>query len=185
MYSSMALKLSELSMASPKPGVSTTVSLNLTPRSSISTVEASNFTVCFCFSIASGIIRSGYKSVKNRLLTSVDLPKPDSPTTIKTACTTGGSQANALPGGVYHRWLTSECIIWRRVPRVAYTRVLHLAAWLTSVILIRDISFSSIPLKVSLDISLTFFNTTSVECLHQLTIAKKRNENTFARLQNG
>uniref|UniRef100_A0A1B0BGK6 Uncharacterized protein n=1 Tax=Glossina palpalis gambiensis TaxID=67801 RepID=A0A1B0BGK6_9MUSC len=49
----------------------------------------------------------------------------------------------------------------------------------------RDIFFSSIPLKVSLDISLTFFNTTSVECLHQLTIAKKRNENTFARLQNG
>uniref|UniRef100_A0A1A9VB10 Uncharacterized protein n=1 Tax=Glossina austeni TaxID=7395 RepID=A0A1A9VB10_GLOAU len=83
MYSSMALKLSELSMASPKPGVSTTVSLNLTPRSSISTVEASNFTVCFCFSIASGMIRSGYKSVRNRLLTSVDLPKPDSPTTIK------------------------------------------------------------------------------------------------------
>lgn len=32
--------------------------------------------------IASGIVRSGYRSVKNRLLTSVDLPRPDSPTTI-------------------------------------------------------------------------------------------------------
>lgn len=36
-------------MASPKPGVSTTVSRNLTPRSSISTVDASNLTVCLVF----------------------------------------------------------------------------------------------------------------------------------------
>lgn len=50
MYSKMAPKLFELSMASPKPGVSTTVRRSLTPRSSISTVEASNLTVCFCFS---------------------------------------------------------------------------------------------------------------------------------------
>lgn len=107
MYSSIALKLSELSMASPKPGVSTTVKRSLTPRSSISTVDASSFTVCFCFSkninflikdsffiifrrrfffylpIASGIILSGYKSVRNKLFTRVDLPKPDSPTTIR------------------------------------------------------------------------------------------------------
>lgn len=51
MYCNIALKLFELSMASPKPGVSTTVRRNLTPRSSISTVDASNFTVCFCFSV--------------------------------------------------------------------------------------------------------------------------------------
>lgn len=50
MYSKMAPKLFELSMASPKPGVSTTVRRSLTPRSSISTVEASSLTVCFCFS---------------------------------------------------------------------------------------------------------------------------------------
>ena len=36
---------------SPKPGVSTTVSRNLTPRSSISTVDASIFTVCCIFSV--------------------------------------------------------------------------------------------------------------------------------------
>lgn len=30
----------------------------------------------------SGITRSGYKSVRNKLLTRVDFPKPDSPTTI-------------------------------------------------------------------------------------------------------
>lgn len=41
--------LSELSIASPKPGVSTTVSRNFTPRSSISTVDASSFTVCLVF----------------------------------------------------------------------------------------------------------------------------------------
>lgn len=50
-YSRMALKLSELLMASPKPGVSTTVRRSFTPRSSISTVDASSFRVCFCFSI--------------------------------------------------------------------------------------------------------------------------------------
>lgn len=103
MYSKMAPKLFELSMASPKPGVSTTVRRSLTPRSSISTVEASSLTVCFCFStekidywsvrnvyrelssspMASGIMRSGYRSVRNRLFTSVDLPSPDSPTTIR------------------------------------------------------------------------------------------------------
>lgn len=32
--------------------------------------------------MASGMVRSGYKSVKKRLLTSVDFPRPDSPTTI-------------------------------------------------------------------------------------------------------
>lgn len=43
--------LSELSIASPKPGVSTTVSRSFTPRSSISTVEASNFTVCLVLAV--------------------------------------------------------------------------------------------------------------------------------------
>lgn len=32
--------------------------------------------------MASGMVRSGYRSVKNRLLTRVDFPKPDSPTTM-------------------------------------------------------------------------------------------------------
>lgn len=32
--------------------------------------------------MASGIIRSGYKSVRNKLFTNVDFPRPDSPTTI-------------------------------------------------------------------------------------------------------
>lgn len=32
--------------------------------------------------MASAIVRSGYKSVKKRLLTRVDFPRPDSPTTI-------------------------------------------------------------------------------------------------------
>ena len=47
-------------MASPKPGVSTTVNRSLTPRSSISTVDASNWTVFFFsnFSAALGTIRS-------------------------------------------------------------------------------------------------------------------------------
>lgn len=48
--------LSELSIASPKPGVSTTVSRSFTPRSSISTVDASNFTVCLVFAKAIIII---------------------------------------------------------------------------------------------------------------------------------
>lgn len=45
-------------MASPKPGVSTTVRRNLTPRSSISTVDASSCTVFLIFSAALGTIRS-------------------------------------------------------------------------------------------------------------------------------
>jgi len=45
------LHLSVLSIESPYPGVSTTVSLSFTPRSSISTVDASNFTVWFVFSV--------------------------------------------------------------------------------------------------------------------------------------
>ena len=53
-------KLSVLSMASPKPGVSTTVRRSLTPLSSISTVDASNLTVFFeILSTASGTLRSG------------------------------------------------------------------------------------------------------------------------------
>lgn len=40
-----------MSIASPKPGVSTTVSLSFTPRSSISTVDASNLTVCLVFAV--------------------------------------------------------------------------------------------------------------------------------------
>ena len=40
-----------LSTASPKPGVSTTVNLSLTPLSSISTVNVSIFTVCMMRSI--------------------------------------------------------------------------------------------------------------------------------------
>lgn len=52
--------LSVLSIESPYPGVSTTVSLSFTPRSSISTVDASNFTVWFVFSV---------KKKKNRLTT--------------------------------------------------------------------------------------------------------------------
>ena len=47
-----------LPMASPNPGVSTTVNLNLTPRSSISTVEASSWTVFLIFSAAFATIRS-------------------------------------------------------------------------------------------------------------------------------
>lgn len=43
-------KLSVLSIASPYPGVSTTVNRNLMPRSSISTVVGSSFTVCLSFS---------------------------------------------------------------------------------------------------------------------------------------
>lgn len=35
-----------------------------------------------CLPTASGIIRSGYKSVRNKLFTKVDFPRPDSPTTI-------------------------------------------------------------------------------------------------------
>lgn len=73
MYSRIALKLSELSMASPKPGVSTTVSLNFTPRSSISTVDASSFKVCFCFSASEIIkflaldgLRSAYQQHRER-----------------------------------------------------------------------------------------------------------------------
>ena len=42
MYLMICWKLSALSMASPKPGVSTTVSRSLTPLSSISTVLASS-----------------------------------------------------------------------------------------------------------------------------------------------
>jgi hypothetical protein len=45
------LHLSVLSIESPYPGVSTTVSLSLTPRSSISTVDASSFTVWCVFSV--------------------------------------------------------------------------------------------------------------------------------------
>ena len=33
--------------------------------------------------VALGMILSGYKSVRKRLLTRVDFPRPDSPTTIK------------------------------------------------------------------------------------------------------
>ena len=60
MYRMICWKLSVLSMASPKPGVSTTVNRSLTPRSSISTVDASNWTVFFFsnFSAALGTIRS-------------------------------------------------------------------------------------------------------------------------------
>lgn len=46
-------------MASPYPGVSTTVSLSFTPLSSISTVLASILTVCLTFSAAGGISLSG------------------------------------------------------------------------------------------------------------------------------
>uniref|UniRef100_A0A224XRG8 Uncharacterized protein n=1 Tax=Panstrongylus lignarius TaxID=156445 RepID=A0A224XRG8_9HEMI len=78
----MALKLSVLLIASPNPGVSTTVRRNFTPLSSISTVDASNSTVFVVLSTASATFLFGYKSVRNRLLTKVDLPRPDSPTTI-------------------------------------------------------------------------------------------------------
>ena len=40
--------------------------------------------------------------------------------TLRTACTTGGSNMNVLSGGVYHRWFTKKCFIWRRVPPVAH-----------------------------------------------------------------
>lgn len=42
---------SVLSIASPYPGVSTTVNLTFTPRSSISTVDTSIFTVFSMFSV--------------------------------------------------------------------------------------------------------------------------------------
>ena len=83
MYLMISLNESVLSMASPKPGVSTTGSLNLTPLSSISTVLESIWTVLFTLktqlarftssdwihylSAAEGITLSVYKSVKKRL----------------------------------------------------------------------------------------------------------------------
>ena len=83
MYLMISLNESVLSMASPKPGVSTTVSLNLTPLSSISTVLESIWTVLFTLktqlarltssnwihylSAAEGITLSVYRSVKKRL----------------------------------------------------------------------------------------------------------------------
>ena len=99
-----------LSIASPNPGVSTTVNLNFlpihflnstqipswkptvtnpnlfdkikirissfTPRSSISTVEASIDTVCPALTAASGTSLSSYKFVKNKELINVDFPRP-------------------------------------------------------------------------------------------------------------
>lgn len=46
-------------------------------------LQKNNFMkICLCLPIASGITLSGYKSVRNKLLTKVDFPRPDSPTTI-------------------------------------------------------------------------------------------------------
>lgn len=62
----LVLHLSVLSIESPYPGVSTTVSLNFTPRSSISTVDASNFTVWCVFSVQkkSRLTTSSYEASK-------------------------------------------------------------------------------------------------------------------------
>uniref|UniRef100_A0A0K8R3R2 Putative septin 5b n=1 Tax=Ixodes ricinus TaxID=34613 RepID=A0A0K8R3R2_IXORI len=83
MYRSMERQLSSQLTASPKPGVSTTVSRSRTPFSSISMVLRSICTVLSILSSAFGSLRSSYKSVRKRLLISVDFPRPDSPTTIR------------------------------------------------------------------------------------------------------
>ena len=57
--------------------------LNLTPRSSISTVLDSIWTVRLILSAAGGITRSGQRSVWNREFIRVDLPSPLSPATIR------------------------------------------------------------------------------------------------------
>jgi len=79
----ISLKESVVSMASPNPGVSTTVSLSLTPLSSISTVFESIWTVRFTLSAAVGMGLSVYRSVRKRLSIRVDLPSPLSPATIR------------------------------------------------------------------------------------------------------
>lgn len=71
--------LSSLFTKSPNPGVSTTLSLNLTPFSSISAVIDWMSTVFGDSCEGSATTLLGYNSVLNKVFTKVDLPKPDSP----------------------------------------------------------------------------------------------------------
>lgn len=75
----MIYYLSSLLTKSPKPGVSTTVNLNLTPFSSISDVIDWTSTVWVVSWDNSTVSLGGYNCVLNNVFTSVDLPRPDSP----------------------------------------------------------------------------------------------------------
>lgn len=80
MLSTMGLHDSSLLTKSPKPGVSTTVRRRRTPASSMSALIDWIETVLGIMSRL-GPFRSlgGYREVLKRVLTSVDLPRPDSP----------------------------------------------------------------------------------------------------------
>lgn len=73
-YSVQTFQLSSQLIASPNPGVSITLRRNRTPFSSISNVFFSILVVFSILSSTSGIFRSLYKSARNRLFISVDLP---------------------------------------------------------------------------------------------------------------
>lgn len=75
----MGTYLSSLLTKSPKPGVSTTVSLSLTPFSSMSAVVDLISTVWGTSAVNSAISLGGYSWVLNSVLTKVDFPRPDSP----------------------------------------------------------------------------------------------------------
>lgn len=105
MYEMTVLQLSSLLMLSPKPGVSTTVSRNLTPRSSISICFFSICVVRSKRSSTDGTTRFLYKSPRNNELMSVDLPSPVSPATNKVKskprftdfrCTCSGNVAKPM-----------------------------------------------------------------------------------------
>src|SRR6478609_3817974 len=80
MLSTIGRQDSSLLTKSPKPGVSTTVRRRRTPASSMSALMDWIVTVLGIMSRL-GPLRSlgGYREVLNRVLTRVDLPKPDSP----------------------------------------------------------------------------------------------------------
>ena len=72
--------LSSLLTKSPNPGVSTTLSLNRTPFSSISALIALILTVCGTSTEVGPLpLRGAYKLALNKVFTSVDFPNPDSP----------------------------------------------------------------------------------------------------------
>src|SRR5271169_136429 len=73
--------LSSLLTKSPNPGVSTTLSLNRTPFSSMSALIALILTVCGTSTEVGPLpFRGAYKLALNKVLTKVDFPNPDSPT---------------------------------------------------------------------------------------------------------
>src|SRR3954469_24081905 len=80
MFSTIGRQESSLLTKSPKPGVSTTVRRRRTPFSSMSALMDCMETVLGMMSWLGGL-RSlgGYNDVLKRVLTRVDLPKPDSP----------------------------------------------------------------------------------------------------------